>query len=268
MELEIIRRQPSTQTHDTPLLFIHGAWHGAWCWDEYFLPYFEEQGFLAHALSLSAHGKSPKTKPIITYTIWDYVEDVAKVSDHIEKETGKRPILIGHSMGGYITQKYLERYTAPAAVLVATIPVVGTLPFQLRLMAHHPLAFTKTVLTLNAIHLVTPPSLAKKMFFSESVPLEQVEDYHNKGLQGESLWILVDAGIINRPKPDKINPTPMLVVAGENDKVFTVHEEETTAKAYNATFNLYEDMAHDMMLEPDWQLVADDIIEWLIGQGF
>ena len=38
--LEIIVRQPEGRQQPHPLLFVHGAYSGAWCWDEYFLPYF------------------------------------------------------------------------------------------------------------------------------------------------------------------------------------------------------------------------------------
>ena len=44
MKLEVITRIPKEQKHKTPLLFVHGMWHGAWCWDEFFLPFFEEAG--------------------------------------------------------------------------------------------------------------------------------------------------------------------------------------------------------------------------------
>jgi hypothetical protein len=33
MRLEIISKYPVKDQHATPLLFIHGALHGAWCWD-------------------------------------------------------------------------------------------------------------------------------------------------------------------------------------------------------------------------------------------
>jgi hypothetical protein len=40
MPLEIITCHPETDPHPTPVLFVHGAWHGAWCWEKFFLPYF------------------------------------------------------------------------------------------------------------------------------------------------------------------------------------------------------------------------------------
>ncbi len=40
MKLEITSKYPVQTQHPTPLLFIHGMMHGAWCWDVHFLDYF------------------------------------------------------------------------------------------------------------------------------------------------------------------------------------------------------------------------------------
>ncbi len=113
MNLEVIKRAPQDyaagttgcEICGTPILFVHGVWHAAWCWDEHFLPYFAEKGFTAYALSLRHHGKSQSTGSIRWIRGAEYVEDVAQVVEMI----GQTPVLIGHSMGGYIVQKYLER---------------------------------------------------------------------------------------------------------------------------------------------------------------
>ena len=44
---------------------------------------------------------------------------------------------------------------------------------------------------------------------------------------------------------------------------FTPAELRMTARAYHTQAKLYPGMAHDMMLEKDWQQVADRVIEWL-----
>ncbi|MGB2811055.1 MAG: alpha/beta fold hydrolase, partial [Mycobacterium sp.] len=49
-------------------------------------------------------------------TIADYVEDVKSVADDLPT----RPVVIGHSMGGLVVQKYLESNAAPAGVLMAS----------------------------------------------------------------------------------------------------------------------------------------------------
>jgi len=40
MRLEIVSKYPVEDQRPTPILFIHGALHGAWCWDVHFLDYF------------------------------------------------------------------------------------------------------------------------------------------------------------------------------------------------------------------------------------
>jgi hypothetical protein len=42
--LEAIDKGRCTDAHPVPLLFVHGAWHGAWCWDEHFLDLFADKG--------------------------------------------------------------------------------------------------------------------------------------------------------------------------------------------------------------------------------
>src|SRR6476661_688640 len=59
MKLELITRTPAGTAYPTPILFVHGAWHGAWCWEEHFLDFFAERGHRVAALDLRGHGASP-----------------------------------------------------------------------------------------------------------------------------------------------------------------------------------------------------------------
>jgi pimeloyl-ACP methyl ester carboxylesterase len=111
--LEVIDKGTCSQAHPVPLLFVHGAWHAAWCWDEHFLDFFAEKGYRALAVSLRGHGNSPTLKPLRSCSIAQYVDDVASVAGSLPT----RPVVIGHSMGGCVVQKYLESHQAPAGVL-------------------------------------------------------------------------------------------------------------------------------------------------------
>lgn len=53
----------------------------------------------------------------------------------------------------------------------------------------------------------------------------------------------------------------------DNDRIFSSQEVEATAKAYNAKSHIFPNMAHDMMLEPGWKQVADEIIAWFDQLG-
>src|SRR6516165_7262546 len=57
--LEVIDKGSCTEAHPVPLLFVHGGWHGAWCWDDQFLGYFADAGYRAVSMSLRGHGASP-----------------------------------------------------------------------------------------------------------------------------------------------------------------------------------------------------------------
>jgi pimeloyl-ACP methyl ester carboxylesterase len=61
--LEVIDKGSCTDAHPVPLLFVHGGWHGAWCWDDHFLDFFADAGYRAVAVSLRGHGTSPTAKP-------------------------------------------------------------------------------------------------------------------------------------------------------------------------------------------------------------
>lgn len=261
MKLEVITRKPGSAKKKTPLLFVHGILHGAWCWDEYFLPYFAEQGYHVSALSLRNHAGSEKVSGWRWIGIQDYVEDIAQIAAQIETETGERPVIIGHSMGGLVTQKYLEKYDAPASVLVASCPKHGVWQTLFRVMFNQPLAFLQINLRLNLKALASTPRLAQWGFFSKSMPLETVARYSEQ-FDDESYRIFLDMLLFALPRT-RHNQMPMLVVAGEDDTLFDVEEEGKTARAYGAEFRSFDGIAHDMMLEEKWESVAEYMLEWL-----
>src|ERR1044072_1083743 len=121
MELEVIARESKREAQRTPLLFVHGSCHGAWCWAENFLDYFAARGHSSYALSLRGHGQSDGKDILQWASVKDYVSDVAQVADGLRRP----PVLIGHSLGGLVVQKYLETHHAPAAVLIASSPASG-----------------------------------------------------------------------------------------------------------------------------------------------
>lgn len=258
MSLELLTRLPTTTAKPTPILFVHGAWHAAWCWDEHFLDYFARKGYASYALSLRGHGSSANSKSLRWTSIQDYVADVIEVANSLATP----PILVGHSMGGYVVQKVLEQYKSPAGVLLASIPPAGTLASIVRGTVRHPIALTKVTLTMTMYHAIGTPQLSKDLLFSPTMPDAQANSYFQR-LQDESFRVIVlDAALLARPRPSAVK-TPVIVLGGADDKVFTTAEFHSTARAYDTEATIFPDIAHDMMLEAGWQSVADSIINWL-----
>lgn len=256
MKLEVIHQSAKGNAHPTPLLFVHGKWKGAWCWQEYFLPYFAEHGYECAALSLRGHGTSEGHERIRWHTIADYVADVEQVA----REFKTPPAIIGHSMGGFITQKYLETNRAPAGVLVAALPYYGILPTTLVEFRKHPLIVLKSMFTLSLYPAVATPALTREHLYGDDMPEEKVVEYF-KRLTEESFRAYLDELFLNLVQPKKVK-SPMLVIGATNDTSISIKGVNDTARAYNTTAEFFP-TAHDMMLENKWQQVADKIINWL-----
>jgi len=164
-ELELIERLPAGKAHLKPILFVHGAWHGAWCWEEFFLPYFADQGFHVKALSLRGHGNSEGRNRLRTTRISDYVVDVQTAFDSFDKP----PVLVGHSMGGLIVQKFLESAvpnSVPKAFLLASVPPNGVWKTTLGILTRHPLVFLQVNLTMKLFPIVSTLSRTRESFWN------------------------------------------------------------------------------------------------------
>lgn len=261
MNLEFLTYEPKSNPRPTPILFVHGAWHGAWCWAEHFLPYFAAHGYTAHALSLRGHGASAGRERLRWTSVADYVNDVAQVASQLPTP----PILVGHSMGGLIVQKYLERHPATAAILLAPVPVHGVIKTVVRIITRHPLLFLKANLTLSLYPIISTPALTREAFFSTDLPAEPLDRYFAR-MQDESYRAFLDMLILNLPSPRRVKVQPFILGAA-NDTIFSRDEIEATARAYRTQAECFPGMAHDMMLEAGWQSVADRILAWLKEQN-
>jgi len=257
MKLEIISRYPSGGKHSTPLLFIHGALHGAWCWEFHFLDYFAQHGFAAHAVNLRGHGSSEGHERLRWTRIADYVEDLKNAA----RQLPSPPVLIGHSMGSFIIQKYLEDHSAPAAVLMTPPPPTGLRTATLRIARRHPLVFAKINLTLSLLPLVATPALAREAFFSDDLPDEQLLEFWER-MQDDAFLGFLDMLVLDLPKPPKVR-IPLLVLGAARDNMLNPNEIHATATAYNAQAKMMADVAHNMMIELRWRTVAEVILVWL-----
>ena len=257
MKLEMISKYPSSGAHPTPLLFIHGTLFTAACWDAHFLDYFAAHGYASHAVNLRGHGKSEGREKLRWTRIADFVDDVANVV----RELPGPPVLIGHSMGGFIIQKYLEDHAAPAAVLLSSPSPAGLLPTAMRIARRHPLTFAKVNLTLSLRPLTAAPQLAREVFFSTDLPDEQFLEYW-KQMQEDSFAAFADMVALDLPRPARVK-TPLLVLGAARDHMIGAREIEATGRAYHTHPEIIADVAHNSMQELRWQNVAVRILSWL-----
>ncbi|MEM6491041.1 MAG: alpha/beta hydrolase [Pseudomonadota bacterium] len=255
--LELIQRAPGKRRSGArPLLFVHGAYAGAWCWDRGFLEFFAKRGWSASAVSLRGHGPGASAfPPAAGPGLRDYADDVRAA----RKRVGDNAILIGHSMGAAAIQKLMEDEDAPdAAAFFAPIPLTGLLGPSLRLSLSDPLAFQALMAAQAFGPDAAPPDALARVFFADPATAANAEDFRS-----ESPRALIDLAWLDLPAPHRWRPTQAFVARGSQDLCVSRLEAEGVADALDAPLTDLPGLGHAVMLEAEWRVAAQALLDWL-----
>jgi non-heme chloroperoxidase len=102
-----------------PILFIHGAFVGGWCWAGW-RKLFEARGLRTYAPDLRYHDGDGDER-VGTVSLRDYLSDLEALIDTLDAP----PLAIGHSMGGLLAQMLAARGKLSGAVLLAPAKPYG-----------------------------------------------------------------------------------------------------------------------------------------------
>ncbi len=254
--LELLEATPLAPGYPHPLLFLHGAFTGAWCWAEHFLGYFATQGFACYALSFRGHGASRGRESLASSSIQDYVADVFEAVNRI----GAEPVLVGHSMGGFVAQKYLEDAPVPGIALLAPVPPQGLFGSQLKLAFGNPTLFAEMNSLLS--HGRASPAAMHKALFSGPVESVKLAEWFRR-TQPESQRAMWDMTLFGLPRLWRQNRAPLLWLAAEKDALMPIGEMRTGAEMLGSQVETIPALGHAMMLDTGWRTVADRVITWL-----
>jgi pimeloyl-ACP methyl ester carboxylesterase len=260
--IERIAYLPKQRRYTTPILMIHGMWHGAWCWETW-QSILAEQGWESVAFSLPGHGDSPVQRPVYRCTL-DYY--LAFVRDEVER-LPRPPVLMGHSMGGALAQwalKYLGQEKIAAAILVAPWVSHNALADGFPLfIGLDPIGCLLMSLQWSATPFIRTPEHAARALISEKA-LYAPDELHSR-LGPESALVMMQH---NPPfwSPAQNVSIPMLVLAGKKDAVVSLKGLQRTAEHYHADFMII-DAAHNLMMEHNYRETAQSINQWLAAKN-
>jgi pimeloyl-ACP methyl ester carboxylesterase len=256
--VEIVSQLPARTSRKPPLLFVHGGYCDAWCWTPYFLPWFAARGWPAYALSLRGHGASGGIESLFVAGLDDYVADV----EHVAGQLSAPPMLIGHSMGAAVIERMLATRPVRAAALMAPVPPAGLFSVAARLAAGHPdyvphlAQFDPSRLSDSLLATLRP------FYFSRGVPpaiLTEAERHLNV----ESPRALLDLSLrLHMALPERPG-SPVFVLGAQDDRICTPGDAHATAHHHGVAATILPGMAHMMMLDPQWETVAEALAEWL-----
>jgi pimeloyl-ACP methyl ester carboxylesterase len=94
------------------VVLVHGAWHGAWCWERV-VPALTERGLRVVALDLPGHGAD-------TGEMTDLAGDAAMVAETLDR-LGEPAVLVGHSYGGTVITEAGEHPAVDHLVFIAAL---------------------------------------------------------------------------------------------------------------------------------------------------
>lgn len=241
------------------ILFVHGALHGAWCWDR-FMEYIPAKGYDCYAMSFRGHGASEGADRIDEFGLDDYVADLSQVLGQLPEST----IVVAHSLGGMVLQRYLGEHPSSIgqAIFLASMPVGGTTFFdQLKMLFAHRKA-TSIMLSINKGEQVDPAVLKNAVIFGGRISEEDLAPYAPL-VKAESKRVTKEQA---KPSTDKFDVgVPVSLIGSRGDWMFS--DQTENERAYGVKATMLDDLCHDMMLDRDWQKAADAVIEAIEENG-
>ena len=194
---------------------------------------FEERGYTVHIPTLRHHElplEEGATK-IASLSLREYADDLVKLVDSLDSAA----LLVGHSMGGLLAQLVAGRTRHAGVVAACTSPTAGIY------------AISPMLLRLGLRHFLQPRPWAKPVYpltweqFRKSTANAQTEEHARElfaGLVCDSGRVMCEVGFpwLDRTKAATVNysaiTTPVLVIAGECDRILLPRMARQTAARY------------------------------------
>lgn len=199
----------------------------------------------------------------------DYVEDMVAAARQLEAETGRLPVVFGHSMGGLLAQKLAERGLARAVVLLTPTAPSG-LQVKKRSLAPR---FT------FANILYTPQSETRAHRFWKTgfswgllncVPRSRhAEIYaatcYESGLVYRDLFYRAKDPLRTGYVDEARVVAPVLTIGAARDRTIQIDVQRMVAEKYKRVGDYleYANNAHWIVDEPGTERVIADIAGWL-----
>ena len=253
--LTMLVKEPASP-NKPPLLFVHGYFATALVFDRY-LEYFSNRGYPCVAVNLRGRAASRPGTDVGRVSMDDFVDDATRVASAFD-----RPIVVGHSMGGLVTQRLAERGAARAAVLMSPAPPRGISVFTLELLR-------RQLRYLPAIFRSRPVVAREQDFIPlvlNHIPREAQRDLFDRfvpdsGLAAREMLI----GTV-RVDEQKVR-CPMFIVGSDDDHFIPLRTVRRVAAKYTAPLYVAAGHGHLVMQEPGWETTAAAIAGWLEAQS-
>lgn len=242
-----------------PLLFVHGGYTNSRCWQLHFIPFFNAQGYDCYALDLSGHGDSGGRSQIHLFGLDDYAQDVAEAVAQLPAT----PVLIGHSMGTQVVERFLTRGgKAAGVVLMAPVPPSGTGGSASRLALARPDFFQELPNAVSGRPTENTFRIMAEIYFSADFPHDELVEFLPM-MDTESARAVAEMVALPFLRTGRRPTLPALVIGGGEDAVFPPSMLFFTTLAWRAKSVTIPHCGHMLMLDRPWPQTAQVLADWL-----
>jgi pimeloyl-ACP methyl ester carboxylesterase len=242
------------QSSKPPVLFVPGSFCGAWIWRDNFFEHFYQAGYDVAAMSFQSHGK--RGLPLLSRKLSDFEADLTQAIGTFKQP----PIVVAHSLGGLVAQRVAARVPMHALALLSPIPADGVARSVLSLAKKSPFSVFKlasVTITPQFARSGQPPI----GIYSSHVNENQRQAVTRR-LQAEAPLALLQsiAPQLRRPTP---LPCPVHFWGAEGDHIIPASEVQRAAKLVGAASTIVPEMSHTFQAEPNWKVLADDVLAFM-----
>ncbi|BBX87479.1 alpha/beta hydrolase [Mycolicibacterium aubagnense] len=249
-----------------PVVFVHGLWLLPNSWDNW-RTMFEERGFVTLAPGWPddpATVAEARRDPSVFAR-----KSVGEITQHYADVIGaldRKPIVIGHSFGGLITQKLAGLGLAEVAVAIDPAPFRGVLPLPISALRS---AFPVLGNPFNHGRAVALTPKQFRFGFGNAVSEEESNSLYEKYSVAGSGVPLFQAATANfnpatEAKVNTKNPErgPLLIISGEKDNTVPWAIANASYKRQKKNPNVTEIVeipgrGHSLIVDSGWREVAD-----------
>lgn len=273
------------------LVFLHGSYHGktaqlfgcdchiiskfvssgSWCWAAHFFDYFCGLGFDTHAFSFAGQGLSdfPNDGARCSGSVGSHADAVMEYISSLDAvKKGEKVAVVAHSFAGLILMKALERSPtiAHSVALLHSVPPTGNSAMVGRFLRRTPLEALKLSYAFISRNFEEDSNLCRDIFFSPDIPEHSLLLYQRL-IKDSCKKPLLDLRNISSELP--ITPRGdwsginALVLGSSKDKVVDVEALEETADIFSCSPVILDNVAHDSMIDKEWEAVAAKLGQFL-----
>jgi pimeloyl-ACP methyl ester carboxylesterase len=249
------------------IVFVHGMFQNPKSWGNW-VRMFSSRGYNCIAPAWPLHEGEPshlRANPpaglgeLHLKTIMATIQSVTNRLDN--------PIMIGHSVGGLITQVFLNKGLIGAGIAIDSVAPNKMLDFDWGF-------FKNTAVIANPLKGSEPIFMDEKTFhgsFANTLSQQASDQAFAEFATHDSRNVLRDCMGPDGQVDLDARHSPLLLIAGEKDQIIPAHLTEKNAKAYTdldsvTSFKEFEGRSHYICGEPGWEEVAKYAADWLEQQ--